>query len=516
MSMEFNKYIIDRKIQRLQQDIAQKPSDHALLSELAYAFNIRGMYKEALTAAEKSLEIEPHNPQGWYELITSTAFAKEEELTKLLQQCQQIAENNAQESWPYNNLAFLYYYLEQFDKIEPACNEAIRINPSDESAYRIMGYYYFALHNYPEAKKYFQLSIEKKNLNCRSLMPLGHCYLENNDLDGARSCYEKCIEQEEYFIFGWNALGRLYLNQEEGEHKALQCFHKALSINPRFWQPYFTLADYYFGNKRYDEAISQYLHILTLSPETRVKVECHTTLGFLFTYLNETSKAFYHLNQAIKADEHSAAAFHYLGSLYLKGKKYKKAMESFQRAITMNPSYTWAYTKMGTAYLEQNNLKKAQEYFDKALKLDKEEYWAHLGLADIYRKQRKADKQLKECLDALSIAPDDSDVRNYLGIAYECNKKYDEAIAQYNKALELDSYNRGAANNLGFLYEKLWQKQPSQQLKQKAVEAWMRRLLICRDTSHSIKGAVKHLKELGVKNSVIEDWLESGQLDSIE
>jgi tetratricopeptide (TPR) repeat protein len=137
-----------------------------------------------------------------------------------------------------------------------------------------------------------------------------------------------------------------------------------------------------------------------------------------------------------------------------------------------------------------------------------------MGMADIFRKKKLPKRQLEMMAKALEIAPADSDVQNRLAIAYECNEMYQEALKTYLLSLELDPLNRKTANNLAYLYEKLYLKDNDPQFKEKAIDTWRKRLLICRDTDSSTKGAISHLLKLGVRESLIEKWLEIGELES--
>ena len=101
-----------------------------------------------------------------------------------------------------------------------------------------------------------------------------------------------------------------------------------------------------------------------------------------------------------------------------------------------------------------------------------------------------------------------------LGEYWRREADWARALECYERALRLDPYNRQAAANLGHLYEKLLADKGGDDdgLRAHAVEAWRRRLLICRDTAASQKAALDHLEKLGASKSQLEEWLEHGQL----
>ena len=48
-------------------------------------------------------------------------------------------------------------------------------------------------------------------------------------------------------------------------------------------------------------------------------------------------------------------------------------------------------------------------------------------------------------------------------------------------------------------------------LRERAIEAWKRRLLICRDEGQSLKMAMEHLDKLGIPESTLRHWLAQQQ-----
>jgi tetratricopeptide (TPR) repeat protein len=153
------------------------------------------------------------------------------------------------------------------------------------------------------------------------------------------------------------------------------------------------------------------------------------------------------------------------------------------------------------------------EMFNKAIETDPNEYWALLGLSEVYRRKRRYRQQLEATLRAAEICEDDSDVYNHMGIALQSLREYENAERAYRHSLKLDPYNRKAANNLGFLYERFLEKTDDESFKEKAIQAWKQRLLICRDTNSSNKMATTRLRNLGVDDATIETWLKEATLE---
>lgn len=504
--------LLDEELTELERKKEDSPHDSHLLSRMAQAYNLRDMDREAINLARQALKCDPRNDQAWFELIIATAAAEEGRLVSIAQECSRLVKNSPSLHWTQRNLALVNYYLEKRAEAEDAALRALELNPQDYATHLVLGYLYFARGEYDKGISYLKESVKLNALNPRAYWMMGHCYWERSKIYQAKVYYQKSLQCEPHFIATWNAMGRLYLNQKDRFPHALRCFSRSISINPRVSETYFTLADYYFGHKRYYEAIAEYLKLLASEPEPRVKGEAHTQIGLIFFTNVDYKSALKHYQLAISIHPSYPLPYYFSGLIYFNQKKFDKAITFFNRAIEMDPTFVWPYTKLGFTFLEKEEEQKAAEYFQHALHLDSREYWAHIGLSDLYRRENNYTQQLEECLKAVEIEPEDSDAHNYLGVSYECNQQYNQAIKEYATALQLDPYNLSAASNLGLLGEKIME-QGDESFREIAIDAWKQYLLICRDTGKSLADALTHLQGLGVKEKTISRWLKKGGME---
>ncbi|TKJ29080.1 hypothetical protein CEE39_09505 [bacterium (candidate division B38) B3_B38] len=502
--------LLDEQLTELERKKESSPNDSHLLSQMAHAYNLRDMDREAIDLARQALRCDSRNDQAWFELTIATAAVEEESLVSISQECSRLVKDAPAIHWTHRNLALVSYYMEKRAEAENAALRAMELNPKDYATHLVLGYLYYARGENDKGVSYLKESIKLNPLNPRAYWMMGHCYWEKGEISQAKRCYQKSLQCEPHFIAAWNAMGRLYLNQKDRLVHALRCFSRSLSINPQVPETYFTLADYYFGHKRYYEAIAEYLKLLASEPEPKVKGEAHTQIGLIFFTNGDYKSALKHYQLAISINPAYPLPYYFSGLVYFNQKKFDKAITFFNRAIEKDPTFPWPYTKLGFTYLETEDEEKAAEYFQHALKLDSREYWAHLGLSDIYRHQKNYTQQLEDCLKAVAIEPEDSDAHNYLGVAYECNQQYNQAIKEYATALKLDSYNLSAAGNLGSLSEKMTE-QGEESFREIAISAWKQYLLICRDTGKPLEDALTHLQGLGMQEKTISLWLKKGR-----
>jgi len=503
-------FLHDPALKMLYQRAAGNPSDTDALFDLGCALSMREYSPDAVAVLDEALKKAPEDGRLWHELIFATASeSRMEELAKGVES----AFKNKDSLVKTRNLALINHYLGRAEKALHFCAQMMDRQDKDYTCYEVYAYILFWQEEYDNAQLLAKKSLEMNDKSIRSWRLLGHCFFENGDFAKAEQAYTKAVELDPMYVRGWYSLGQIILNDKNRFIEGLRCLTRTMYINPYYWNSYFTLIDFYLGNKMYLEAIGECRKILNLSPEPRIASEANNYLGILQYNQGEYRPALVNFRKALELRCDTAVPYYYIGQIHFKMDDFSKALENFEKAIEIDPTFAWAYTQSGFALLEKRKYSEAIGRFEKALEQDSEEYWAYMGLADVYRKRKQPKKQLEVVLKAKELAEGDSDVHNRLAIAYECNNMPADAEKAYLRALDLDPMNRKAANNLGYMYEKLFNSTGENNFKEKAIEMWKKRLLICRDDGSSMKGAVTHLEKLGVRKSLIDKWIEIGEIE---
>lgn len=503
-------YLHDPELKAFYQRIKKDQSAVDALFALGYALSMREYSEESVAIFKEALKKNPLDGRIWHELIFATA--SESHMEQLAEEVE--AAFGAKESFvKIRNLALINHYLGEFDTAIQLCERLKNIPDKDYTYYEVYAYILFWQEEYDKALQLARKSLEMNDKSIRSWRLLGHCFFEKGDLVKAEEAYSKAIELDPMYVRGWYSLGQLILNDKNRFIDGHRCLIRTMCINPYYWNSYFTLIDFYLGNKMYQEAIGECRMILNLMPDSRIASEALNYLGILQYNQGEYRSALANFRKSLELGCDTAVPYYYIGQIHFKLEEFTKALENFEKAIEIDPSFTWAYTQAGFALTEMRKYSEAITNFEKALELDADEYWAYMGLADVYRKKKQPKRQLEMMLKAKEIAEGDSDVHNRLAIAYECNNLPSDAEKAYLRALDLDPMNRKAANNLGYMYEKLFSSSGENIYKEKAIEAWKKRLLICRDDGSSMKGAASHLIKLGVRKSLIDKWVEIGEIE---
>jgi len=163
----------------------------------------------------------------------------------------------------------------------------------------------------------------------------------------------------------WDAKGNSFAVSGKYE-KAIECFEKAIDLNPNFAEAYSNRGVTYCHLKQYERAIEDYDKAIELNP------------NFALAYSNR-------------------------GFTYCCLKQYERAIEDCDKAIELDPNLAGAYTNRGNAYKDLDQYERAIEDYDKAIELDPND-------AEAYDNRELASSKLKEQKATQSPTPEEKEV----------------------------------------------------------------------------------------------------------
>lgn len=503
-------FLLDEELKSIRA-AAEKNVTAANYAQLATAYNVRGQYELALAAAERATKLDEAHFTGWFEYAIAATTVGEKHLRDILARLNKLLAVTGENIGEIRTaMALTHYYLAEDTRANEITRKVLESGGANSHTFEVFGYIAYNGNDVKAAIRHFLQAVENDAGNFRAHWMIGHCWFELEDLEAAAASYQRALAIQPHFANAWFSLGKIYLVQEDLT-TAYQCFSRCLGINPRIWDCYFTQADYYLGHRHHFNAIACCKRILELDPDDDVRAEALNYIGEVHLASRNYDKAREYFERTIAVDADDAVAHNNLGVTLMKKEMVDEAVGQFRRAAELDPTFAYPVTKLGQAYLYKRQSRAALEMFHKALEIDANEYWAWLGISEVHRKNRQYRKQLEATLRAAEISNDDSDVYNFMGIAFQSLRDYENAEKAYLRSLELDPLNRKAANNLGFLYEQLLKKTGDDAIREKAIAAWRQRLLICRETNTSTKGAWLHLVKLGVNEKTIDTWLRDAQ-----
>ncbi|MCE1228505.1 MAG: tetratricopeptide repeat protein [Firmicutes bacterium] len=474
--------------------------------KLAKALNARCRHQEAAALLDQLIAENRSDGEVWFERIVAEGDGQNsEDLEALHRELEALRNEHPESAVPRRNLGYLRILMQRPEAAERALRQALE-RGQDARALELMGLLCLQRDNPVEARNWFLKSLSVQPKDSRSLRLLGMACEQSGDSKGAEAHFVAALEVDPHYFWGWHSLGEHLIKRGELEG-GLRCIHRARTLFVKEPASYFILADCFSELGHLELAQAELHKALLFGPRKAVMAEAYSMLGQLRRDLGDKEGATSYFTLAAETDLHSPHAWADLGDLAREDERWEDAVRCYREALARAPQAADLRVQLGYVLMQLGQATESERSFLAALESDPGEYSAYLGLSEIYRATNRHAEQLRLVEKAMELAPDDADVWNAWGVAMEVNDRLPEATEAYEKALRLSPLHRRAANNLGFAYEKRMHA-GEMEFKAKAIEAWKRRLLICRDEGQSMKMATEHLLGLGLTDATLQEWIE--------
>ena len=245
--------------------------------------------------------------------------------------------------------------------------------------------------------------------------------------------------------------GRLFESNDD-PIQALGCYDRALAVNYKNYQAWYSKGLLFNDLERYEEAIESYNHALEIQPKYHFAWdERGTSLYYLQRY-EEALESYDHALK-IKSDYHFAWRNRGLALKNLK--RYEEALESYDRALKIRTEYHLTWDDRGTSLYYLQRYEEALESYDRALKIKSDYYsaWRSRGL--VLDKLKRYEEALESYDRALKIKSDYHCAWNSRGVTLCHLNRHEEAIESYNRAIEIQPNFHQAWHNRGDTLGKL-------------------------------------------------------------
>jgi tetratricopeptide (TPR) repeat protein len=497
-------HYLDPDLTALKLRTAQDPS---LRIDLAKAYNSRGLHAEAIVLLDQLLAEDRANPDHWFERIVAVGDGStENDLSTLHSELESLRDERPQEAAHRRNLGYLRLLQQRPDDAERALRQALERHGQDCRTLELMGVLSLQRDQPGEAKNWFLKALTLQPRDARTLRLLGLSCEQLGDYKSAEQHYAAALELDPSYFWGWHTFGEMLLRRGITE-AGLRCIHRARSLCVHAPASYFLLSELFSEQGHLDLAQAELHALLALAPGASTMAEAYSLLGELRRDSGDQDGAVSYFSLAAETDPEAVNPWIALGDLAREENRTEDALRCYREALARDTGAADVQVQLGYVLLKTGRSEEAEQGFLAALEMDPSEYSAYLGLSECYRLTQRLEDQMRMVKEAMVLAPEDPDVWNAMGVSLELAGRLREATEAYEKALSHAPQHRKAANNLGFLLEKRMELGEAE-LRERAVEAWKRRFLICRDEGQSLKKAHEHLVKLGVADETILRWLE--------
>ena len=214
---------------------------------------------------------------------------------------------------------------------------------------------------------------------------MGFVYLTMQDFKGAVDCFSKAVELEPEKAEPYVNLGLAYERMERFG-SAKQMYKKALTLQPEAIDAVIRLAriadiegDYYGAEKGYRRAIE-------IAPSS---ADTHFLLAVLYDDYDMFDEAMAEYGIALEIDPGHLRAALNLGILNAQLGDHRSAIALIKRVVDMNPNHTEARNLLGSMYEVTGMTEEAEREYRLSLRLDLLQEDIHISLARLqYLKSR--------------------------------------------------------------------------------------------------------------------------------
>lgn len=234
-------------------------------------------------------------------------------------------------------------------------------------------FYYFDQGQYVTALKWFEkvnentlTSGEKEKLNFEK----GYCYFSGNNLEEAKSYFEKSLRSKNYAVKANYYLG--FLSYKDDDFVTAKKYLEVAAKDEEYKDKVdYLLADIHFNLKEFDKAIA-YGEKYIGKTKGREKSDLSKIIGESYFNLKEYKKAIPYLEgYDSKFRRWNNTDYYQLGYAYYQFKEYEKAISQFNKIIEEKNIVTQnAYYHLGESYLKLDKKPEAFNAFKNASEMD--------------------------------------------------------------------------------------------------------------------------------------------------
>jgi tetratricopeptide (TPR) repeat protein len=244
----------------------------------------------------------------------------------------------------YWDLAYAYYSVKEYAQALDNYTKAIEFYKSSPSSlkslYYSQGLAYDALNKNENALASYEQSFKMDSTYDDAYAMAGSASYDLKKYSTALEYYNKAIglgtKDKAALVARYRMRGKAY--SKLGKHdEAIADARKALELDPSTRAAAWNIASYYYNQKKYTDAISQYTKCLELyKNDTASTIDIYYWRGLSYSGANNYSKALADLDVVLKAEPDDVDAIWEKGSIYYKQKKYKEAIPFYSRAIELS------------------------------------------------------------------------------------------------------------------------------------------------------------------------------------
>jgi len=419
------------------------------LSRQAEVYLAEGRLNEAVAACELALKIEPNLSTACQTLGKVMQVRGEIEQAK--QWYERAIEYNPNLPEVYANLGSLYSQEKQWSKAIANCEKAISLAPNFAAAYRQLGRIWTQLEKPEEAADcwYQAFNIEPNWATADEHVTLGNSFVEWGKFDRAIECYSRAIKLNPKLATAYHNLGEMLVGQKRWD-EAIANYRQAIAINPNFFESYHSLGKTWAERGELDRAIACYRKSLELNPNY---ARAYVGLGNVFAQKRDFDAAIKCYRQTLEINDNSYWAYNCLGDALAQKQLWQEAISCYRKAIEINQNIPWFYVNLGVAFTGEKSWDEAVSAYLHAVQIEPNLTGINQRLGYVLRKRSESglDTTIETYCQGIEVLASGKFYHKLLGIELDGaefyinlgnslakQKQLEGAIVFYSMALQIE------------------------------------------------------------------------------
>ncbi|MEY3867722.1 MAG: hypothetical protein RLZZ338_1613 [Cyanobacteriota bacterium] len=309
---------------------------------------------------------------------------------------------------------------------------------------------------------------------------------------------------------GHNYLPQGYQQDAGLLEDTIACSEKVLSRESSYPEELLKLAEIYYLQKQWEDAITTCYKIILWQPN---HAQTYKLLGNSLQSQGKLDEAIRSYNKALQIDPNFVEVMVNLGSVFYKKGEVETAIDLYQNAIKLQPDFGAIYWNLGKILQEKGDLEQAFSYLQKAVQLqpDLPGINSHLIQAYAYQKEGKLDDAISQYQHAIALSPDDVTAYLCLGSVYLQQGELENAIGNFQTAIQVQPHHAEAHKSLGLaiLQKGKIEDKFNLELLEKAIKSFLVALEIKPNLNDAYRGCFESLAHLWRHNfDRASIWLE--------
>jgi tetratricopeptide (TPR) repeat protein len=345
-------------------------------------------------------------------------------------------------------LAWLYFKMGEYRRMEEECRELVEVNPYCSEALNFMAVAQCRLNRYAAAERYFDAALSLDPFCPEIHNNRGLNFLKMGDWETAVRSFRTCVQLCPGCAEAYGNLAYAFLRLNHLEAAEREC-RRALALCPDLDAVLSTWAEILIhkGDLTQAERISRLA--LEKGPE---RAGPHINLGLIFTRQKKYPDALRACERALGLEPENGVVLNRMGEIHCLMGHPELAVPLFLRLTRVEKESPRGYVNLATAWLESGRPHKAVEACRKALEIQPENALALCNLARAKLELGEAGEAENACLQALTFNDRSPDIFNTFGLILRRLGDRSQAEAAFLKAVELDPDGLEPNLNLGDIY----------------------------------------------------------------